>query len=182
MKSLRRAAFILTAFACASLAQAQSSAPGLPVPPGARVRVTAPSLVSPLIANYLEMRGDTVVLIEDRAGKGLWSIPYNEIRSLHLAAGQRRSYPPYIVRGAVIGGVGGFAIGAIAAASLQPSDTSRKFKRVTTGLVVGGIGAVIGGLVGSRYSVEHWSPINLPRRVSLVPTRHGAELRVDLLF
>jgi hypothetical protein len=177
VKSLRRVAFILTAFACASHAEAQTSASSLPVPPGARVRVTAP-----LIANYLEMRGDTVVLVEDRAGKGLWSIPYNEIRTLHLAAGQRRNYAPYIARGAVIGGVGGFGLGVLAAATFQPSDTSKKFKRVTTGLVVGGIGAIIGGVVGSRYSVEHWSPINLPRRLSLVPTRRGAELRVEFLF
>lgn len=154
----------------------------LPVPPGARVRVTAPSLVGPLMANFLEMRADTVVLVDDRAGQGLWSIPYADIRTLHLSVGQKRNHGPYILRGVVLGGGGGFVIGALAAASFQPSDTSKKFKRVTTGLVGAGAGAILGAIVASRFSTENWSPITLPKRLSLIPSPHGATLRVDVLF
>ncbi len=183
MRTLWRAIFILGSAACAVALEAQSSPTlVLPVPPGARVRITAASLVGPLMANYLEMRGDTVVLVEDRAGQGLWSIPYSEIRTLHLSVGQKRNHGPYILKGAALGGGSGFILGALIAASVQPSDTSKKFKRVTTGLVVGGIGAALGGIVGSRFSVENWSPISLQRRVSLVPSAHGAVIRVDLLF
>ena len=154
----------------------------LPVPPGARVRVTAPSLVTPLIANYLEMRGDTVVLVDDRAGRGLWSIPYNDIRSLHLSIGQKKNHQPYIIRGAVLGGAAGFILGALFAATIDPSDTTKKFKRVTTGAIVGTAGALAGGFVGSRFTTENWSPITLRRRVTLAPMPRGAQLRVELPF
>ncbi|MEW5914758.1 MAG: hypothetical protein AB1762_00060 [Gemmatimonadota bacterium] len=144
--------------------------------------MTAPSLVGPLIANYLEMRGDTVVLVEDRAGQGLWSIPYSEIRTLHLSVGNKRNHGPYILRGAVLGGGGGFVLGLLTAATFQPGDSTKKFKRLTTGAVVGGIGALLGGIVGSRFTTENWSPISLGRRVSFAPSRNGATLRVDFTF
>ncbi|MGH7713648.1 MAG: hypothetical protein ACREOG_20350 [Gemmatimonadaceae bacterium] len=184
MRKIWSAVLILgsVASALAVEAQASSSTLVLPVPPGARVRVTAPSLVGPLIANYLEMRADTVVLVEDRAGQGLWSIPYSELRSLHLSIGQKRNHGPYIFRGAAIGAAGGFLIGVLTAASFQPSDTSKKFKRVTTGAVVGGIGALLGGIVGSRFTTENWSPISLTRRMSFTPSPHGAGLRIDVSF
>lgn len=143
------------------------------------MRVTAPSLVSPLIANYLEMRGDTVVLVEDRAGRGLWSIPYSDIRSLHLSIGQKKNHAPYMLRGAAIGGATGLAVGLAFAASFSPSDTGRKYNRVGTGVIVAGAGAVLGAVVGSRFSAENWSPITLPRRLSLVPLPNGAGIRVE---
>jgi len=170
------------ASAAALHAQSSSSATVLPVPPGARVRLTAPSLVSPLVANYLEMRGDTVVLVEDRAGQGLWSIPYNEIQTLHLSVGQRNNYKPYILRGAVMGGGAGFLVGILSAATFEPSDSTRKFKRLTNGLIGGAIGAGIGALVGSRFLTEAWSPIALGKKVSFVPARRGGALWIDLAF
>ena len=43
--------------------------------PGTRVRVHADNLVTPLVAHFLEMRGDTAVFIEDAAGpSGVWSL------------------------------------------------------------------------------------------------------------
>jgi hypothetical protein len=182
VRTFRQVAFVLGSICSAFALQAQSSPIVLPVPPGARVRVTAPSLVTPLIANYLEMRGDTVVLVDDRAGRGLWSIPYNDIRSLHLSIGQKKNHGPYIVRGAVLGGAAGFIIGALFAATVDPSDTTKKFKRVTTGAIVGTGGALIGGFVGSRFTTENWSPIALRRRVTLAPMPRGAQLRVELPF
>lgn len=174
---------VLASTASAAVLHAQTAAPTvLPVPPGARVRVTAPSLVGPLIANYLEMRGDTVVLVEDRAGQGLWSIPYNEIRSLHLSVGSKRNHGPYIVRGVVLGGGGGALLGMLFAATFEPSDSTKKFKRLTTGAVAGGIGAVVGGVIASRFSTENWSPIALGRRMSVLPSRNGAALRFDFTF
>lgn len=182
MRTLRRAVFVLGSVCSAFALEAQSTPIVLPVPPGARVKVTAPSLVTPLIANYLEMRGDTVVLVDDRAGRGLWSIPYNDIRSLHLSIGQKKNHSPYIARGAVLGGAAGFLIGVLAAATIDPSDTTKKFKRVTTGAIVGVGGALAGGFVGSRFTTENWSPVSLRRRVSLAPAPRGAQLRVDLIF
>lgn len=182
MRTLRRAVFAFASVCSAFALEAQSTPIVLPVPPGARVKVTAPSLVTPLIANYLEMRGDTVVLVDDRAGRGLWSIPYNDIHSLHLSIGLKKNHGPYIMRGAVLGGAAGFLIGVLAAATIDPSDTSKKFKRVTTGAIVGVGGALAGGYVGSRFTTENWSPVSLRRRVSLAPAPRGAQLRVDLMF
>lgn len=182
MRTFRRVAFVLGSICCAFTLQAQSSPTVLPVPPGARVRVTAPSLVAPLVANYLEMRGDTVILVDDRAGRGLWSIPYNDIRSLHLSIGQKKNHAPYITRGAVLGGAPGFLIGVIFASTVDPSDTTKKFKRITTGAIGAVGGALIGGFVGSRFSTENWSPIALRRRVTLAPMPRGAQLRVELPF
>lgn len=182
MRTLWRAALAFGSTFSASALEAQSSAIVLPVPPGARIRVTAPSLVAPLVANYLEMRGDTVVLVEDRAGQGLWSIPYGDIRTLELSIGQKKNHPPYIARGAVLGGAAAFLIGVLTAATVDPSDTSRKFKRLTTGALFAGGGALVGGFVGSRFSTENWSPISLRRRVTLAPSPRGAQLRIDLTF
>jgi hypothetical protein len=176
-----RAVFLIGSVVCTAALEAQSSLV-LPVPPGARVRVRAPSLVGPLIANYLEMRADTVVLVEDRAGQGLWSIPYADIQSLHLSIGQKRNHAPYIVRGVLIGGGAGFVTGLLVAASFQPGDTAKKFKRITTGAVVGGVSALLGGIIASRFTTENWSPINLPRRLSLVPSPNGAAIKFDVAF
>ncbi len=189
----RQAVLVIASAASAATLQAQSSSSAtvLPVPPGARVRLTAPSLVGPLIANYLEMRGDTVVLVEDRAGQGLWSIPYHEIQTLHLSVGQKNNYGPYIARGAALGGGAGFLIGVLSAATFDPGDSTRKFKRITNGAIAGGIGAALGAIVGSRFLTEAWSPISLGRKVSflppgrkvsLLPSRNGATVRVDLQF
>lgn len=183
LRTFRRAVLVFVGITAPAILHAQTSAPTvLPVPPGARVRVTAPSLVGPLVANYLEMRGDTVVLVEDRAGQGLWSIPYSEIRSLHLSIGSKRNHGPYIVRGVVLGGGGGFLLGTLFAATFEPSDTTKKFKRLTSGAIAGGIGALLGGVIASRFSTENWSPISLGRRVSFLPSRNGAALRFDLTF
>ena len=146
------------------------------------MKVTAPSLVGPLVANYLEMRSDTVVLVEDRAGQGLWSIPYSDIRALHLSAGMKQNHTPYILQGAALGGGAGLLVGILAAATFQPSDTSKKFKRLTTGLVGAAIGAGIGGFVGSRFSAENWVPISLPRRLSVYPSSKGAVVKLDVTF
>lgn len=181
MRILRLVVFVLASVSSAFALGAQSPTV-LPVPPGARVRVTAPQLVTPLIANYLEMRGDTVVLVEDRAGQGLWSIPYDDIRKLELSIGQKKNHGPYIVRGAVLGGAAGFLIGIATAATVNPSDTTRKFKRLTTGALFAAGGGVVGGFVGSRFSTENWSPLSMRRRVTLAPAPRGAQIRVELLF
>ncbi|MGQ0540066.1 MAG: hypothetical protein ACT4R6_14060, partial [Gemmatimonadaceae bacterium] len=104
--------FVLVVVANATVGVAQSRpASVLPIPPGARVRVAATSLVGPLVANYLETRGDTLVLVEDRAGRGLWTIPYDQVRRVELSIGQKKNHLPHIARGGVIGGAVGFLAG-----------------------------------------------------------------------
>ncbi len=154
---------------------------GTPLVPGARVRVHATVFVTPLVANYVEMRADTLVLVEEGAGRGLWSVTLDQVQRIETSIGQRRSYGPLIRRGAVIGAAGGAAGGLLFAASFTPSDTSRKYSRPLTAGLGALAGAVIGGFIGSRFRAEQWVGVPLPRRVSLLPgPRNG--LRIAITF
>lgn len=175
-------------FAAASLttamesgAQARPAPQSIGVAPGTRVRVRAPNLVAPLIANFLHLSADTAVFIEDAAGRGIWSIQINEITRLERSDGEKRANAPYMIRGGLIGGGVGAAAGLIFAATFKPSDDSKKYDRLTTGLVGAGVGAVIGTLLGARVVKESWVDVPV-RRVSVSPTRRGASLGLGFDF
>jgi hypothetical protein len=146
----------------------------LPIAPGTRVRVTADNLVTPLIANYLELRGDTIILFEEGAGRGIWSVTLDQVRRLEATAGTRRVNRPYVVRGALIGGAVGAVGGVVFAASTSPSDPDKQYSRPLSGLLGAAVGAGIGALIGSRFTAEGWVPVRLPGRMSLAPHRGGA--------
>lgn len=166
----------------APLAGAQSSTDqSIGVVPGTRVRVSAPTLVAPLVANFLHVKGDTAVFMEDAAARGIWSIRIAEITSLERSGGEKRMNADYMMRGGVIGGGIGALGGVLFAASAKPSDDSKKYNRLTTGLVGAGAGALVGVLVGSRFSKEGWVPVPL-RRMSVLPSRDGVTLGARLVF
>lgn len=150
----------------AAAQQAQPSAQALPLVPGSRVRVTATGLVAPLVANYLELRGDTLVLFEDGTGRGIWSFALDQVERLETTAGERAVNRPYIMRGALIGGAIGALSGVIFAASANPSDPSEEYSMPLTGVLGAAVGAGIGGLIGSRFTTEGWVPVPLPRRTA----------------
>jgi hypothetical protein len=153
----------------------------LPIPRGTRVRITADNLVTPLIANYLELRGDTIILFEEGAGRGIWSVTLNQVRRLEATAGARRVNRPYVLRGALIGGAAGAVGGLIFASSTTPSDPDKKYSRPLSGLVGAAVGAGIGALVGSRFTAEGWVPVPLPGRVSVGPLP-GVGWRLSFTF
>lgn len=158
-----------------------AGAQGLPLVPGARVRIKATNLVAPLVANYLEMRGDTLVLFEESAGRGVWSFALGQVERLETTTGDKRGHRPYILRGAAYGFAGGAVAGLLFAASSSPSDPDREYSRPLTAFVGGALGAGIGALVGSRVVAEGWAPVPLPRRVSLAPDGRGG-VRVGFGF
>lgn len=169
---------IAAACAIPGAAAAQQQSPrsaqnGLPVPPGTRVRVTADNLVAPLIANFLELRGDTLVLFEEGAGRGIWSVTLGQVRRLEATAGDRGLNRPYMLRGALIGAGSGAIGGVVFAATFEPSDPSRKYSRPLSALVGAAVGAGVGALIGSRFTTEGWVPVPLPRGLSLIPARSG---------
>ena len=178
---MRLQALILCLFALVtgrSIAGAQQQqAPriqgSLPIERGSRVRVRADILVAPLIANYLELRSDTLILFEESAGRGMWSVPLTQVRQLETSVGQRNSYRPYIVTGALVGTGAGAIGGLLFAATFSPSNPERKYSRPLSAAVGAIVGAVAGGIVGSRLTAEQWAQVPLPRRVSLVPAGHG---------
>lgn len=178
--------FHLGAVALASLAsigeaQAPQSGP-MPLVPGTRVRITASTLVAPLVANFLQMRGDTAVFIEDAAGRGIWSLVVSDITKIELSQGERRQNRSPIIRGAVIGGAAGAAAGWIFAAAANPSDPTKKYN-VALNLGAGAlVGALIGGAIGSRFRDENWTNLPLPRRMAVVPSARGLGLRLVFDF
>ena len=185
------AATLLAALALpAGAQQAKPATPArsaaLPITPGARVRISATTLVAPLIGNFLEMRGDTAVFIEAGAGRGIWTLTTDQITKLEISKGDEHFNRRPMIKGVAIGA----PVGALAfwgfTGLLKPSDKSKQYNRGVTaaaGLVVGG---VVGAIVGSRVADEGWMRLPLPGRVSWSPTlrdgRQGVGLQVGFSF
>ena len=174
-----KALVVSLALACIArdaTAQGQTSPP---VPPGSRVRVMAPPLVAPLVANFLEQRGDTLVFIEDGRGRGVWSFAINQIQRLERTAGDAGRNKKPIAKGALIGAGVGLAVGLLFADVAEPSDSTEKYDKVLTGLVGAGVGAGVGAFVGSRFKSERWIEVPLPGRLSLrLNRRHGVSIGI----
>jgi hypothetical protein len=145
----------------------------LPLIKGSRVRVHSTALVAPLVANYLELRGDTLVFFEEGAGRGIWSLSLEQVQRLEVSIGTRNMYQPYIVSGALVGAGAGAVGGLLFAATFSPSDPSRQYNRLLTGSLGALVGAGIGGVIGSRRKAEQFSVIRVPRRVSALPNGRG---------
>ena len=168
----------LTCGAREALAQARPST--VPVPPGSRVRVKTPTLVAPLIANFLEQRGDTLVFIEDGRGRGVWSFSIGQIERLEMTAGEAGRNKAPIAKGAAIGAGVGLGIGIIFASIASPADESRKYSPALTGALGAGVGAGVGAYVGSRVKMEHWAEVPLNRRLSLRTNGHALALSIPI--
>ncbi len=170
---------------CAGTLAAQQAPPRtgtIDVLPGTRVRVTASNLVAPLVASFLQQRGDTAVFIEDGAGRGIWTINVSQISRLERSNGEQRSNKPKVIRGAVIGGAIGLTGGLLFASTVKPGDTSKSYDRVLTGGLGLLTGGAIGAFIGTRFAQERWTNIPLPRSASLAPLSTRGGLRVALSY
>lgn len=165
----------------AALSRPVAGQTSLPVEAGTRVRVSASNLVVPLVANFLSVKGDTAVFIEDGGGKGVWSIPVYDIRKIEKSDGVQRGNARFMIRTGVVGAAVGLGSGLIFANNFSPSDDSRKYNRWGVGAAGAGIGAVIGALIGSRFTVEKWTGIPL-RSAAITPSGRGVNARVSLGF
>jgi len=168
----------LLAFPAATSAQQASPAAttqrvGLPILPGTRVRITATTLVAPLVANFLEMKGDTAVFIENSAGRGLWTFTLDQITRLERSAGEQRRNKDYMVTGGLLGAGAGGLLFYLFSAIADPSDSTQRFNKAATTGVGMALGAVAGTMVGARRMREGWDPLPLPHRMSFLPSRRG---------
>ena len=152
---------------------AQRPSSAVPIVAGTRVRVKTANLVAPLVANFLEQRGDTLVFIEDGTGRGVWSFGLAQIERLEMTAGEAGGNKRPIAMAAGIGGGIGLLGGLLFAAVAQPSDSTREYSQVLTAAAGAALGAGIGAIVGSRVKSERWVNVPLPRQLSLVPNRRG---------
>ena len=177
---LKALLFTITLAGLASDAAAQRRSSTVPVPPGSRVRVKAPNLVAPLVANFLEQRGDTLVFIEDGRGRGVWSFSVGQIERLEMTAGEAGRNTAPIAKGAAIGAGVGLVVGVLFASMAEPSDDSRKYSQFLTGVLGAGIGGGIGAYFGSRVKTEHWVEVPLNRRLSLRTNGLGLAISIPL--
>ena len=145
----------------------------IPLVPGMRVRVYAPTLVAPLVANYLEHKADTLLFFEEKAGRGIWSLTLDQITKLEVTLGEKRHHKEYVVKYGLIGaGVGALALGYFAS-NFHPSDKSRDYSMIGSGAVGLLIGGGIGAYVGSRANAEKWRPLTLPKKLAIAPDMSG---------
>ncbi|MEO7965876.1 MAG: hypothetical protein ABIT38_18350, partial [Gemmatimonadaceae bacterium] len=89
---------------------ASPSRTSLPIVPGTRVRISANTLVAPLIANFLEMRADTAVFIENSSGRGIWTFTLDQITKLERSTGEQHGYRPYMLQSGAIGAGAGAVV------------------------------------------------------------------------
>ena len=162
-------------------AQVRTTGSTVALVPGSRVRVKAPTLVAPLVANFLEQRGDTLVFIEDGRGRGLWSFGIGQIERLEITAGESGRNKRPIAKGAVIGAGVGLALGILFAAVAEPSDSTKEYSKALSGLAGAGVGAGVGAYFGSRVKAERWVNVPLPGRLSLrLNGRSGIGIAIGL--
>jgi hypothetical protein len=170
---LKYPCLILFFASLATEATAQRPAGSVPITAGSRVRVKTATLVAPLIANFLEQRGDTLVFIEDDRGRGLWSISLSQIERLETTAGESAFDKRPIARNAAIGGAIGLVAGLVFAEVATPSDSTREYSKLLSGALGAGVGAGLGAIIGSRSKTERWVNVPLPRQLSVRPNFRG---------
>jgi hypothetical protein len=181
-------AVLLTTLAVPARAQqptppAAQTVSALPIVPGARVKVSASTLVSPLLANYLEMKADTAVFIEAAAGRGIWTFTLDQITKIEQSQGDKKFNRMPMLKGAGIG----VPIGALllwgTTGIIKTSDSTEKFNRTGTAFFGAAVGAVVGALVGSQFPQESWMALPLPKRVSFNPFRRdGMAISLGFTF
>jgi len=149
--------------------------------PGTRVRVKSQQVVAPVIGSYQGMRRDTVVVIEDGTAAQVWSFTSATIDRLEVSAGMKGGNRAPMTRWALIGAGGGAAAGYLVAAILEGSSSS-EYNDVLSAAVGAGVGAIAGAAYGYRKLEEHWSPVPIPRRVGVMPTRDGFRVGFSAAF
>jgi uncharacterized membrane protein YeaQ/YmgE (transglycosylase-associated protein family) len=149
--------------------------------PGTRVRVKSSQMVAPVIGNYQGMRRDTVVVIEEGLGAQVWTFTSSAVDRIEVSAGMKGGNRGPTTRWALIGAGAGAVTGIIVATILESSSSSQ-YNNLLSGVVGAGIGGAIGAAYGYRKFEEHWTPVAVPRRVGIVPTRDGLRIGLSATF
>jgi len=183
MQSTRRSfaallAAVILAVPCTS-ARAQSAQT---LQPGTRVRVQSSQVVTPIIGSYQGMRRDTLVVIEDGAGAQVWTFTSAAVDRLEISAGMKGRNRKPTARWALIGaGIGG-AAGWLTAVILENASSNQEYNDVLSALIGAGAGAAFGAVYGSHKLEEHWTPVPMPPRVGILPTRNGIRFSLSASF
>ena len=152
------------------------------VVPGARIRVSAPSISKRrLMGTLVAIEADTL-LLKPRSG-GQVAIPIPSLMRLEVSKNYRVGQ--YAKRGFVVGALVGVALGASAAAGTGEDDFIDFGGEVVLGggIFLGFIGA-IAGAVADALAGPDWRRVPLDRiRAGVLPGRHSSvALSVSLAF
>jgi hypothetical protein len=157
-----------------------------PLAGGDKVRVTRTG-AGRFQATVLEVQPGALLV---RIGEGgPQRIELSGLQRLEVARGRRG----HVLQGALIGFLPGFALGAYAGNALgcddQGPDCTDVGAAVAAGLMLGGVTAVAGGLVGLAVRGDRWKKVDLPAGrtgpqvgAALAPVPRGVGARVTLSF
>ena len=149
--------------------------------PGTRVRVKSSQVVAPVVGSYQGMRRDTVVVIEDGAGAQVWTFTRSAVDRVEISAGMKGGNQGPIRRWALIGGGVGAGLGVLAALIAENNSNSR-YNAFLSGVLGAGVGGAFGAAYGYSRQEEHWTPVPVPSRVGIAPTRNGLRIGVSAAF
>ncbi len=152
---------------------------------GARVRVSSRVFgASYVVGTLTAVSPDTLQIALD-SGAALVAVPFTAVRSLAVSVGQRSAGSRFqhgAGYGFLIGALGGVFIGF--ASGDDPQNTFIRFtageKAALAGIGLGGVGALLGGLVGLGSDADIWREADpSPVRLTLAPGA-GRGMRVGL--
>ena len=178
---------VTLALALGGLPAALAAQPnGAQVPPGARVRVSAPSrAVRVAVGTLVDAGPDTIAITATQAGGGRIALPRSAITRFEVS----RDRQSRVLAGAIWGAIGapagalaGAASGVVYGAHLGDGcdrggteqecrrDSDRTVRRAVSagailGLIAGGVG---GAIYGVKHRRERWQLVDMPVRVAVV--------------
>jgi hypothetical protein len=149
---------------CAATEIAPSGAPtsdhplAIVLPPGTKIRVEAPSLLSSqLIGKVLALRSDTLEVTgrvaTPTAKSTTWTgpVPLSAIDNLERNSGSK---------GHGLIGMGiGLILGAAVVPALFSSSTTNNEIPDYSPILFGIGGAIVGGIIGAQFRTEHWEKV-----------------------
>ncbi len=157
------------------------------VTPGARVRVSAPTVAErPLLGTVVALEVETLIVDAQHYAHPL-TLPLASLAWLEVSRGQKSR----TVRGAgigfLVGGAAGLATAAIVCAIAGDCDPDSSYTGLvyaSLGVLGAGVGALTGAIIGSTIKVDRWLDVPLDRiRISLTPSeRLGLTVSARVAF
>ena len=179
---MRNIILVVTAFTL--VAPAHVFAQGTPwVTPGAKIRVTAPTLgLDAQVGRVRETRGDTLVLETDEMRGGhlradTVHVAMATVTKLDVRTGGRSRWIEGAGFGFLVGAVIGIASGDDPPSQLLAANAGQK------AIVFGSLLGILGGVIGKGITSDQWAEVPLDRlRPRLVAQQDGVGVAVGLRF